>query len=100
MLFHLLPTCNGFSLCNYATEHPRSLFASSRNDDEEVGGKMIPRVSCPRLICLLAGSLFISNIIHGVQKLRVGAYKGTNLLETQRRCEYFQAPRKRVLDIV
>lgn len=42
-------------LCNRA-----SLFASSRNDDEEVGGKMIPRVSCPRLICLLAGSLFIS----------------------------------------
>lgn len=88
------PAYNGLFLATVQCT-PCSLFAflqrrwrSGRENDS-------PRVSCPRFICLLAASLFISIILY-----RSCAWVRINGRICWRWCEYFQARRKRVLDII
>lgn len=69
-----------------------------RNDDEEVGRKMI-LVSCPRLICLLGSSLFIS-LLYTVYRSCAWVRTNEGICWSQRRCERFQARPKRVLDVI
>lgn len=75
--------------------HPLFLVRFFCNDDEEVGGKMIPLVF-PVLVSFVFSLPRYLYLLYCTEAAR--AYKRTNLLETMRMFPMFR--RKRVLDII